>query len=43
MMSDYYLRVGFYYRNFFEMVRFDFVLDDEAHIYLMEVCKLRLG
>jgi hypothetical protein len=26
-------------RNFFEMVRFDFVLDDKANLYLMEVTK----
>ena len=24
-------------RNFYEMVRFDFVLDDELNVYLMEV------
>lgn len=28
----------FYYRNFFEMVRFDFVLDEDMKLYLMEVC-----
>ena len=29
-------------RNFFEMVRFDFVLDENAKVFLMEVCDVRI-
>lgn len=26
-------------RNFFEMVRFDFILDEHLNVYLLEVCE----
>lgn len=30
----------FFFRNFFEMVRFDFALDEDLNVYLMEVREL---
>ena len=32
--------VCYFFRNFYEMVRFDFLLDDNLNVYLIEVSKL---
>lgn len=28
----------YFFRNFFELVRFDFMLDDNMKVWLLEVC-----
>ena len=30
-------------RHFFEMVRFDFVIDENLKVWLMEVCRISVG